>query len=159
MPERTKLEDNPAIGDIMLQQWEATHCKAAAFKSAGISKGSLNTYLARGEAGEEPFCTFWTEWEKAEARWIAKRCRVIEHAQENGQWQAAAWDLERHLPEEFGLKQKHELTGAEGGPLQVEHGASDDIAEFISRISGLAAGSAAEGGTGEAEPTEPGEAG
>lgn len=34
-------------------------------------------------------------------------------------WQAAAWWLERTLPDEFGRRTRHEVTGAEGGPVEV----------------------------------------
>lgn len=34
-------------------------------------------------------------------------------------WQAAAWWLERKHPEEFGLRNKVEHTGADGEPLRI----------------------------------------
>lgn len=35
-----------------------------------------------------------------------------------GQWQAAAWRLERRYPERWG-RTRHEVTGADGGPVTV----------------------------------------
>lgn len=34
-------------------------------------------------------------------------------------WRAASWYLERQVPQEFGQVSRTELTGAEGGPIQI----------------------------------------
>jgi hypothetical protein len=47
--------------------------------------------------------------------WLAK----IEQAASDGNWQAAAWKLERRYPEMYG-RQRMEVTGAEGGAIQTE---------------------------------------
>lgn len=122
MPARTKLEDNwPQMADTLVERWRATHCKAAAWKAVGITAPTLEDYLNRGAKGEEPFLTFFQRWEKAEADWIAERCLTIRQAAQAGTWQAAAWDLERHLPEDFALRQRHEVTGAGGGAIEHKH--------------------------------------
>ena len=36
------------------------------------------------------------------------------------QWQAAAWLLERKFPQRFAKTERHEMTGAKGGPVKVE---------------------------------------
>jgi hypothetical protein len=38
-----------------------------------------------------------------------------------GEWQALAWQLERRFPQWFSRKTRHEVTGADGGPIQHEH--------------------------------------
>ena len=66
----------------------------------------------------------------AEGEGALKSLAVIERAAngvkgEDGEyilaptWQAAAWKLERRYPDMYG-KQRLELTGANGGPVQVE---------------------------------------
>lgn len=35
-------------------------------------------------------------------------------------WQAAAWYLERRFPLEFALRQRHEVSGPNGGPIRLE---------------------------------------
>jgi hypothetical protein len=50
----------------------------------------------------------------AAVKWLAK----IEQAGEEA-WQAFAWKLERRYPEMYG-RNRVELTGANGGPVQVE---------------------------------------
>jgi hypothetical protein len=47
--------------------------------------------------------------------WLAK----IEQAASDGNWQAAAWKLERRYPEMYG-RQRMEITGADNGPIQTE---------------------------------------
>ena len=47
--------------------------------------------------------------------WLVK----IEKAATEGNWQAAAWKLERRYPEMYG-KQRLELTGANGGPVVIK---------------------------------------
>lgn len=37
-----------------------------------------------------------------------------------GNWQAAAWCLERLLPEYFARTERHEVTGRDGGPVETE---------------------------------------
>ena len=50
---------------------------------------------------------------KTALRWLA----AIESAIQKGQWTAAAWKLEKRFPEEYG-KQRHEVTGANGGEIK-----------------------------------------
>lgn len=51
---------------------------------------------------------------KAAVKWLAK----IEQAASDGNWQAAAWKLERRYPHSYG-RQVQEHTGADGGPLKI----------------------------------------
>jgi len=43
---------------------------------------------------------------------------VVSHA--NTTWQAAAWWLERSHHERWGRREKQELTGTDGGPIQIQ---------------------------------------
>jgi hypothetical protein len=38
-----------------------------------------------------------------------------------GEWQALAWQLERRFPALFSRRTRHEITGRDGGPVQIEH--------------------------------------
>lgn len=61
--------------------------------------------------------------------WLAK----IEKAANDGNWQAAAWKLERRYPRQYG-RMVHELTGKDDGPVQVEiTDARAKLAELIAR--------------------------
>ena len=48
----------------------------------------------------------------ASVQWLAK----IEKAASDGNWQAAAWKLERRFPHEYG-RRVHELQGSEDAPV------------------------------------------
>lgn len=71
--------------------------------------------------GRERECVaFLADLRKATADCKAGHLAVITRAaQRDGQWQASAWLLERRFPDEFG-RRVVEVTGADGGPIQVE---------------------------------------
>lgn len=100
--------------------------------------------LAAGYAGIT-FQTF-NEWRKAKPEfsealnhaegtgailWLAK----IEQAATEGNWQAAAWKLERRYPHMYG-RNLHEMTGANGGPIQHEHTVID-AERLDARLAGI----------------------
>jgi hypothetical protein len=62
--------------------------------------------------------------------WLAK----IEKAASDGNWQAAAWKMERRYPEDYSLRQRLEHTGADGGPIQVEQDVTYSLEERQRRI-------------------------
>lgn len=75
---------------------------------------------------------FADAWEKAVAEFKTGHLACITRAASTGQWQAAAWILERRLPTEFG-RRLLEVTGADGGPIQVEERLAGvmDLAEKV----------------------------
>lgn len=86
---------------------------------AGITEESYYFWLRRAAKGEKPYLEFSEAIQKAQGRsvvgWLAK----IEAAANAGNWQAAAWKLERRYPRDFGrMVQEH--VGADGGPVKVE---------------------------------------
>lgn len=107
---------------------------------AGVSRGTLFRWLAEGrdanekaDAGEEltereqlvrDFCD---AVEKARADAMLRNIGVIQTAAQNGTWQAAAWYLERTNPKKWGRHDTVEVTGADGGAIQVEHSAKETL--------------------------------
>lgn len=83
---------------------------------AGLSTNQVYRWLERGKieaeriesglksiAAETNFVTFWNDLKKARADAIVRNVSVIQKAgQEN--WKAAAWWLERTLPETYGKR-------------------------------------------------------
>jgi hypothetical protein len=102
---------------------------------AGLSTNQVYRWLERGkieseriESGKKPvvaekdFVAFWNDLKKARADAIVRNVSVIQKAgQEN--WKAAAWWLERTMPEKYGKRSinkpavngepPHELTAGE----------------------------------------------
>ncbi len=100
---------------------------------AGIHVSTLRDWLRRGarerrrlredsrakpRKKEKVFAEFSEACEKASANSELGDLAVIARASSK-QWQAAAWRLERKYPERYALRNRHEITGSNGGPLQV----------------------------------------
>ena len=94
--------------------------RAAACDFAGITPETLRNWLRRGEAeGEGPCFELATQLKQAEASACIKALGTIRTAME-ANWQAAAWFLERKRPKEWGRRERHELTGKDGGPIRTQ---------------------------------------
>lgn len=94
----------------------ATYELAAQY--GGVAYNTFNEWMKRGqEETEGDFSEFYEAIKSAEGKavvgWLAK----IEKAATGGNWQAAAWKLERRYPRDYG-RQIQEHTGLEGGPIQ-----------------------------------------
>ena len=74
----------------------------------GISKSLLQEWLARGLAGEQPYADLLDRVKEAEAEVEQRRIAVVQQAADDGTWQAAAWMLERTMPEEYALRKPTE---------------------------------------------------
>jgi len=107
---------------------------------ATISKTTLYRWLqwgreaqAKYDEGEElterdeRYRQFCDSVEKARADAMLRNIGVIQTAAQNGTWQAAAWYLERTNPKKWGRHDTVEVTGAEGGAIQVEVSAKETL--------------------------------
>lgn len=61
---------------------------------------------------------FQEELTRAKGESALRNIDIISKAA-NADWRAAAWILERRFPQDFG-KQALEITGADGGPIQIQ---------------------------------------
>ena len=102
---------------------------------AGISKDTFYAWLKRGAkerkriieekpepsdgyaVSEAPFLKFSDAIERAIAGADIRDITIITRAAQSGAWQAAAWRQERKHPKMWG-RQRIEVTGADGAPLQ-----------------------------------------
>lgn len=104
---------------------------AAAY--VGISVSTLRDWIRRGEREaqrlstknaksnktEQPYLEFSAAIKKAQAEGEIRDVLLIGNAARET-WQAAAWRLERRFPDRWGRKERHELSGPSGGPIEVE---------------------------------------
>lgn len=123
MPRPTKLTSDTQQKITQAIQMGATYEHAAQY--AGITYETFNEWMKKGQSGKKGFSEFSEAVKIAEGRavigWLAK----IEAAANGGNWQAAAWKLERRYPEIYG-KQRVEHTGKDGGPIILKTGMSLD---------------------------------
>lgn len=102
---------------------------AAAY--VGIHKDTFYRWLRKGndernhiQNGGKPRKTYglyldlYDAVEKAQATAETRDLAIISSAAET-HWQAAAWKLERRHPGRWG-RTRHEITGADGGPIAIE---------------------------------------
>ena len=86
--------------------------RRAAAGFAGFSKTTLYRMLEQDDG------TLGTAMEKAEAEAEATYSAIVARAAEEPKnWTAAAWWLERRHPQDYGKRERVEMTGANGGPI------------------------------------------
>jgi len=97
----------------------ATYIRAA--EVAGVDYSTLRAWIKRGEETRRgPYHEFSESIKKAEVdREETLLQSIIDAGKDPRYWQARAWVLERTNPEKYGRREKREITGAEGGPVQV----------------------------------------
>jgi len=103
-----------------------------ACESAGISPATYYDYMARGEAGEVPFVEFLEQVKAAKSRIASLMVSVRTKAAMGGDWRAAESWLRTHRRDECAAD-KVEVTGANGGPVQIDLKA--EIAAQLATVS------------------------
>ena len=103
MTRPTKLDDN--ITSRLIEAFKLGQTSiTTACHYAGIGERTYYTWMEKGEAGEEPYAQFRQDIEKARADAVMSNLIVIRKAAAEGTWQAAAWWLERSMPQQYGRK-------------------------------------------------------
>ena len=119
-----------------------------AVTASGIAEKTFYNWMARGmaererlslvpNAKENPteviFLQFLQRVEQARTEAITKKVAVIAEAGNDGDWRAAAWYLERQVPEDFGKTDRFEIGGTNGEAIkvQVEMG---DLEDKIAKV-------------------------
>lgn len=78
----------------------------------GIDRVTLQRWLKAAEGRQSgKYVDFCHSLKKAEAEAIAINLKHLHTAAQDGAWQAAAWQLERRYPKEYGRNQTGEETG------------------------------------------------
>lgn len=135
MPGGRPTKFTPERVERFLTAIKAGHYRNTACDYAGISFQTLRNWIKIAEGPDAPpeYLEFLDSLKKAEADAevfdlaLIRRAATGEKDETTGeylvkpQWQAAAWRLERKNPEKWGRRDatKVELTGADGGPLDV----------------------------------------
>ena len=86
-----------------------------------ITEATYYDWKNKGEKAKSgKFFEFLKSIKKAEATARVLYLEVIRKAANDGTWQAAGWFLERKYPDEWGRKERTEITGKDGGPIEVK---------------------------------------
>jgi len=82
---------------------EAGNYQRHVAQALGIDHSTWYKWLSEGERTKNGLKhEFFDAVKKAEARAIARNVALIQRAAQDGNWQAAAWWLERKFPEQWG---------------------------------------------------------
>lgn len=143
MPGGRPTKFTPETVKKLLEAVRLGNYRETACKYAGISHQTLRNWIHLAQRPDAPpeYVEFLEALERAEAEAEVEDLGLILRAAREGTWQAAAWRRERKNPERWGRRDatRMELTGADGGPLDVRVGLGvDQLA-----IEGLAAALAA----------------
>lgn len=113
----------PEVQDRIVQALEAGNYKETAAAYAGIGVSTLYRWLEWGADpdGQPIYQEFREAVQSAISRAEVRNVALIQKAAQDGTWQAAAWFLERSAPARWGRWQRVEITGEDGGPVQIEH--------------------------------------
>jgi len=116
---KTKL--TPEMQERICRILREGNTRRTAAALVGIDEETFRRWMYLGERGREPYRAFYAAVKNAEEEAVQSRIAVIQKAAQDGNWQAAAWWLERKFPAEWGRidRVQAEITGKDGGPLQV----------------------------------------
>jgi hypothetical protein len=112
---------HPTIDDpkvvLLLQALSNGNYVETACAFAGLAPSTVHRWLQRGRAEKErqeqgiapdpqeaPYIELCNAVEKARATAVIGNMQVIQQAARAGQWQAAAWFLERTMPQQYGRR-------------------------------------------------------
>lgn len=128
------LKITPEIQADLIKMLSAGNYLETAAAYCGISTDTVRGWVKRGEQEAQRLKADSTAWPIKSETEFMELAIAIRQAQATSeirdvmlignaardQWQAAAWRLERRYPDKWGKKERHELTGADGGPVQIE---------------------------------------
>lgn len=130
-----RLKLTPELIEDVTRVIRAGNYAQTACEVVGIS---TNTYYRWLQMAEEQgtaaiYRDFRDAIKRAEANAEVRTVARIMQAAEEGTWQASAWFLERKHPTKWGRNDKirQEVTGAEGGPVEVVVDAKKAVLDFL----------------------------
>lgn len=87
---------------------------------AGVTKDTLYEWLKRGgRAKRGIYREFSDALTRAEAEYEVREVAKLGEAADAGDVSARKWRLERRVPERWGPRQKNEISGPGGGPIEI----------------------------------------
>lgn len=136
----------PDIQERIVKLIEKGNYIEVACRACGICTATYYNWLARGEAGEEPFLGFLEAIQDAEAiaetRMVETINKVASSDEDNtGDWKAAMEYLGRKLPDRWGRKERIEHVGDKDKPINIKIDykkiKDDDLRELDRILTGV----------------------
>lgn len=111
--------NNKVIVEKLLAALRAGHTNTDAATFAGIAQCTFYKWLNQGAQAEEGTLAreFLHKVELARAESVAECLQSIKKAAKKGTWQAAAWFLEKRVPEVYG--KRSEVTVSQNKPFEI----------------------------------------
>lgn len=136
----TKL--TPEVQERIVTALRAGNYQETAAAYAGIAAPTFYRWMERGaDSDDDPiYSEFREAVERARAEAETRNIALIQKAANDGTWQAAAWFLERTAPQRWGRWNRVEVTGRDGGPIEVHHDARESLAAKFAEIERRAVG-------------------
>jgi len=110
----------PAVVDKLTTAIRQGATYDLASKFAGIDYETFRDWRKQGDEGVAKYSAFSVAVKQAEGDATMKWLSHVEDAAEGGTWQAAAWKLERRYPESYSVKNRHEISGPDGGAVAIQ---------------------------------------
>ena len=113
----------PERQDRIVGALKVGNTRRAAARHGGIDEDTLLEWIRRGEGRDkrrktQAFADFAVAIKDAEAEAEVQYVNVIKNAAASGNWQAAAWWLERRKSGDYRRTDRIENTGADGRPQE-----------------------------------------
>lgn len=127
----TKL--TPEVQEKIVTALRAGNYQETAALYAGITAATFYDWMNRGKNEPESiYAEFLDAVEKAKADAEVRDVVLIDRAAADGNWQAAAWKLERKFPQRWGRVNRTEISGPDGSAVKVEVSPKETLAAKLS---------------------------
>lgn len=99
-----------------------------AAQAGGVTYVTFLTWMKKGELAsrkttltdnDKLYLAFFNDIKRVEGEAVKRWLAHIEAAANDGQWQAAAWKLERRYPKDYARTDKFNHAGKDGGDLKI----------------------------------------
>lgn len=110
----------PELGNKIIEALRLGVPQSTAILYGGISEPTYYRWLTEGDKDDAPpnLREFRESVRAARAEAEVRSVAVIQNASRKT-WQAAAWFLERGFPQHWARTDRHELTGRDGGAIEL----------------------------------------